>query len=109
MSCPVCNGPTIWQGTLSRGRMVCPGCQPAEDEPTEFVFPHGQVSRALARYYRGVASFHREWCRARTMVKSRPGTKTDAAFCDCGFEQLAPYNPAEIEQRENATYGKVTP
>jgi hypothetical protein len=43
------------------------------------------------------------------MVKARPGTKTDAAFCDCGFEQLAPYSTTEIEQRETATYGTVTP
>jgi hypothetical protein len=109
MSCPACSGPTIWQGTLSRGRMVCPGCQPAEDEPTEFVFPHGQVSRTLARYYRGVASFHRDWCWARKRVSARPGTRTDPQFCNCGFEQMTPYSPAEIEQRENAHYGRVTP
>jgi len=109
MSCSQCNGPTIWQGTLSRGRMVCPGCQPAEDEPTEFVFPHGQVSRTLARYYRGVASFHRSWCRARTMIKARPGTKTDPSFCNCGHDQLAPFTQAEIEKLELEEYGRITP
>jgi hypothetical protein len=43
------------------------------------------------------------------MISARPGTRTDPQFCDCGYEQLAPYSPAEIEQRENAAYGKVTP
>jgi hypothetical protein len=88
--------------------MVCPGCQPAEDEPTEFVYPYGQVSRTLARYHRGCTTFHRGWCKSRVIAKSRPGIKTDPKDCDCGYDRPAPFTPAEIEKRENATYGKVT-
>ena len=108
MTCPTCHGPTEWRGSLARGRMACPKCDPDDDTKT-MVFGKGHVSLVLARYYSEVNSWHRAWCRSRKMVNTRPGQVTDPQFCDCGFQQVTPYSETEIEQREIANYGRPTP
>lgn len=109
MSCPTCNGPMVWQGTIPRGRMECPACKPAPEAETTFVFPHGQVSLVLARYYTEVASFHHKWCVSRLPGNSRPGIRSDPKLCDCGFDQVSPHSQADIEKREIHHYGSITP
>ena len=108
MSCPKCNGPTEWRGSLSRGRLACPKCDPDESAKVS-VYGVGNVSLVLARYYREVNSWHRDWCRSRKMASVRPGQLTDPQYCDCGFQQKTPYSDPEIEQREAATYGRPVP
>lgn len=107
MSCPTCNGPTVWQGTLARGRMTCRACEEPDSDETTFVFPHGQVSLVLARYYAEVKGFHRKWCASRAPGNSRPGIKSDPALCDCGFDKTTTLTHTEIERRELDSYGAI--
>ena len=104
MTCPKCNGPTEWRGSLARGKMACAKCDPDESELI-WLPMHGRVSPTMARYYNEVDSWHRGWCRSRKMTSTRKGQATDPQYCDCGFQQVTPYNAADIEKREVAEYG----
>lgn len=104
MTCPKCNGPTEWRGSLARGKMACAQCDPDESQLV-WIPIHGRVSPTMARYYREVDAWHRDWCRSRKMANTRKGQATDPQYCDCGHQQQTPYSEYEIGQRETATYG----
>lgn len=91
MRCKTCNAPMQWDGSFSRGGMVCRGCAPAK------------INKILKRYELDVHVWHRIWCDAmRNRPKSSPVL---ASQCDCGHMKPSPYSEAEIEQRERAAYG----
>lgn len=109
MTCPICHGPTEWRGSLSRGRMACPKCDPDYDAKA-MVFGKGHVSLVLARYYGEVIAWHRDWCNAIRDKRARGvGASSDPLLCTCGHTQKTPHTEAQIEQFEIANYGRPTP
>lgn len=108
MKCPNCGGPTVWRGSLSRGKMACDGCEPYADDKKSWHPDAGLCSPTLRRYYDEVYSWHRNWCAARKAVAAGKSKSTDPNLCTCGHTQKTPYSDAQIEQFEIANYGLAT-
>lgn len=108
MSCPTCGGPTVWRGSLSRGKMACDACDPYSDDRKAWHPQAGLCSPTLRRYYDEVTGWHRDWCAARKAVAAGKAKTTDPNLCTCGHTQQTPYSDAQIEQFEIANYGVAT-
>jgi len=109
MSCPTCNGPLIWQGSVSRGKQVCPGCKDEPKADTDMFYGGERISHTLWNYIQEVHGFHREWCAARKHAKATKSARSQPQLCDCGHSQPSPYSNAQIEQFEIQTYGVHKP
>lgn len=103
MQCPKCNGPATWQGSLSRGGLVCLKCDGDPDK--SWHYSGGMCTPTMRRYYDEVQGWHRDWCQALINKKLGRTKGTDPNFCTCGHAQKTPYTEQQIEQKEVANYG----
>lgn len=109
MSCTKCGSQLVWEGSISRGKQVCPKCKEPEMEDLVPAGIHGFVSRTLARYYDEVPGFHRAWCEGKLKAAKLNRARTDPDECTCGHTKNTKHSKEEIEQLEIKHYGIAKP